>query len=427
MPKLIAPLTDMAIRKLKHPTGEGVPHFVAVGGVSGLLIQITPNGGKSWVLRTVIGGKRHSMGLGSLQLVSLALAREKAREAKLAIIEGRDPIGERKAAKKTLTASAAKLTFAKTIDAWDKEHPKQFGSEKHRKIWLASVRDIADLQAMRIDQITEQDVWNALQPLIGRAPDTARRVRRRIAEILAWAAVEKQREGENPAATEWIIRKLKNVVGKLDAKPQPALQIEEAPRWWSTVQKMEGTDFQLVKLIALTAVRSAEACGARWEEFDLDKGLWVVPKERVKGGKEDNYVPLSTAAIALIKALPRLHDELLFPTGKGTPKSPEYSRGAMKLVHEADIEAGNAGFIDAKTGEEAVPHGFRSTFRNWAGQQGFSRELAELALAHEFGSAVERAYRRDSYIEQRRPMMEAWANHFEGRKMADNILEMRRG
>lgn len=442
MPKRAKELSALEVKRLEYPHDEKVakgnkllPFYKPVGGVAGLHLQLTPGEGKSWVFRYAVEAgadqqgkkkyKRRSLGLGSYPEVSLAEARDRAREAKAAIREGRDPIKERRAARAALAAEVAKLTFAKAVDGWDHDHPNKFGSDKHRQIWLASVRGVVGLQQMQVDQIEQEDIWRFLEPIAERTPDTARRIRGRIEEVLDWAEDERQREGPNPAATGWLKRKLSAKTAGAKVTHRPALQVHDAPRWWSALCKLDGIGSRALEFMALTASRSGEARGARWDEIDIAKGVWTVPAARMKM-KRDHSVPLPVDAIRLLKALPR-QSELIFPASRGGEMSDVTPIATMKRLHEADLKAGGKGFFDKDSGRPAVPHGLRSTFRVWAGQQGFSREHAELALAHQFGDAVEQAYQRDIYTEQRRHMMEAWAAYLAGRQCTGKVVELRHG
>ena len=442
MPKRVKELSAIEVKRLEYPHEEFLakgnqllPIFKAVGGVAGLQLQITSGEGKSWIYRYAVengtdkaGGKRYkrrSLGLGSYPEVGVAEARDRARQAKALIRDGIDPIKARKAARAALAAEIARMTFAQAIDGWEKEYPNKFGSERHRLAWLASVRSIDGLQNLQVDQIEQEDIWRCLEPLSNSSADTARRVRGRIAEVLDWAEDEKQRSGPNPASTGWLKRKLTAKATGTPVTHRPALRVEDARRWWAALRKLEGTGSRVVEFLALTAARSGEARGATWDEIDLDKGIWTVPAARMKM-KRDHIVPLPVAAVSMLAALPRL-GELVFPAARGGIMSDMTPTATMRRLHEADLSAGGKGFFDKDSGRPAVPHGLRSTFRQWAGQQGFNREHAELALAHQFGDAIEQAYQRDIYTEQRRPMMEAWANHLLGRKASDNIVEIRRG
>lgn len=432
MPKRVKELSALEVKRLEYPHEEMqakgnklLPVFKAVGGVAGLQLQLTPGEGKSWILRYSMGGKRRSMGLGPYPEVSVAEARDRAREAKAKLRDGRDPIQEQKDLRRARDAEAQRLSFSKAIDGWDREHPNEFSSDKHRKIWLSSVRNVKGLQDLRVDRITQEDIWRCLEPIAKQTPDTARRLRGRIEKVLAWAEDEKQREGENPASTGWLKRKLTAKVKGAKTENFPALQVEDAPRFIAALRKLDGNGSRALEFVMLTAARSGEARGARWDEIDLDKAVWTVPAARMKM-KRDHSVPLPVDAVNLLKAMPRT-SELIFPAPRGGELSDVVMTATMKRMQEAEEKAGRVGFVDKETGRRAVPHGMRSCFRVWAGQRGYSREHAELALAHQFGDAVEQAYQRDIYTEQRRPMMAAWADYLAGRSQAGNVVELKRG
>lgn len=430
MPKIAKEMKAAEVRNLKHP-GHGGNAKVAVGGVPGLVLQITPTGAKSWLLRTSFGGKRKAIGLGNFPAIGLAQARERAVEALDQIRQGIDPIADRKAVRAALDAAEAKITFAEAIDGWDREHPNKFSSDKHRLIWLNSVRAVEGLQDMKVDQITEEDVWRHLEPIAERTADTARRVRGRIAEVLDWAEDEKQRSGPNPANSGWLKRKLKAKTAGAVTQNQPALQMDDAPRWFEALRQLDGVGSRALEFAALTAVRSGDVRGALWAEIDVGKGTWTIPTARMKM-RRPHVVPLSAPALALLKELPVMN-ELVFSAPRGGKLSDATLSAAMKRMHAADLKAGNRGFFDAEVRlyeqsvdgnmvdagpAPAVPHGLRSTFRDWCGTDGVPRELSELSLAHKFGNEVEQRYARNPLVEKRRPVMERWAAFLNGEAVA---------
>lgn len=440
MPKVAKTMTAVEVRNLKHPGHAGNAKF-AVGGVPGLVLQITPTGAKSWLLRTSVGGRRKAIGLGNFPAIGLAQARERAVEALDQIRQGIDPIAERQAVRAALAAAQAKITFAEAIDGWNREHPNKFTSEKHRLIWLNSVRAVEGLQGMRVDQITEEDVWRYLEPVAERTADTARRVRGRIASVLDWAEDAKQRSGPNPANTGWLKRKLKAKTAGAVEQNWPALQMDDAQRWFHALRQLEGTGSRALEFLAMTAVRSNDVRGALWDEVDLAKATWTVPAARIKGRIETkrlHVVPLSPPALTLLKELPVIN-ELIFPAPRGGKLSDATLGKTMKRMHAADLKAGNRGFFDAEVrlyldddnGNKvdagpapAVPHGLRSLFRDWCGTHEVPRELSELSLAHKFGNEVEQAYARNPLTERRRPVMEGWAAFLRG-EADDNVVQFR--
>lgn len=441
MPKRVKELSALEVKRLEYPMDEMVakgnklmPVFKAVGGVPGLQLQLTPGGGKSWIFRysTSVNGKqkRRSMGLGSYPTYGVAEARERARSAVRKLDNAEDPIKAKRAQKLKLQAETAKPTFAQAVKSWSSENPHEFTSGKYRQAWLNSVYAVEALQDVYVDQIDDRLVWNALQGQAKRSPDLASRVQKRIATVLRWAAGERHITGENPADTEWLKGKFKAKLKGVEKKRRPALQLADAPRWWAALQEREGTGSRALEFLALTATRSGDVRGMTWAEVDLDKGVWTIPAHRLKiKSKGDHSVPLPVAAMELLAALPRMAGaDLVFPAMRGGTLSDMTISKAMKTIHEKDIQKGGSGYLDKESGNPAVPHGLRATFRTWAGEQGFSREHAELALAHVFGDDTERAYQRSAYTEQRRPMMEAWVGFLGGQEATGgNVVEMRHG
>lgn len=440
MPRRVKELSAIEVKRLEYPHDEMIkkgnkllPIYKAVGGVPGLQLQLTPGGGKSWIYRYSVNvagkQKRKSLGLGSYPTYGVAEARDRAREAVRLLGEGEDPVKVQRAKRLKLKAETAKPTFSKAVQGWAKDNPHEFSNDKYRQAWLNSVYAMKPLQDAYVDQIDDRQVWNAIKDTASRSPDLAARVQRRIAAVLRWAAGERHIAGENPADTEWLKGKVKAELKGVQKKRRPSLQMADAPRWWVALKHREGTGSRALEFLALTATRSGDVRGMIWSEVDLDKGLWTIPAQRLKiKSKGDHTVPLPVAAVELLAALPRLDGvELVFPAMRGGMLSDMTISKAMKDMHANDIKKGGAGFVDVESGKPAVPHGLRATFRTWAGEQGFSREHAELALAHVFGDDTERAYQRSAYTEQRRPMMEAWAGFLAGKATGGNVVEMRHG
>lgn len=415
MPRQAKELTALEVKRLTYEEisgrDHGLPVFKAVGGVAGLHLQLTDGKGRSWVFRySLPGGRRRSTGLGAYPEVGLAEARQAAREAKDLIKQGIDPLREKADKKKTLEAELNRMTFAKAINGWEREHPHQFTSDKHRSTWLASVRDLTNLQALQVDCITRDDIWAALELKTKTAADTASRIRGRIEAVLNYAEDENQLTRPNPAAEGWLKRKLKAKTAGIKKGHRPALAVLDAPRWFAGLRERDGVGSRALEFLALTGVRSGEVRGAVWSEIDLDAARWTIPAERMKM-KRGHIVPLSTDAQQLITSLPHL-GQYIFTAPRGGQLSDMTLSAGMKRIHDDD----GIGFVDPESGDRAVPHGLRSTFRIWAGQRGYNREYAELALAHQIGNAVEQAYQRDTYVDLRRPMMQAWADYLQSRE-----------
>jgi integrase len=438
MPKRVKEMGALEVKRLEYPHEEMeakgnrlLPVFRAVGGVPGLQLQLTPGGGKSWIYRysVEVNGKykRRSMGLGSYPTYGVAEARDRAREAVRLLDEGKDPIKEQRALKAKSNAEALKPTFKQAVESWADANPHEFTSEKYRQAWLNSVYAVEPLQNEYVDQLDDRQIWKALESVVERSPDLAARVRGRMAAVLRWAAGERHITGENPADTDWIKGKVSAVLKGVKKQRQPSLRVGDAPRWWDALRDREGMGARALEFLALTATRSGDVRGMTWSE--VEGAVWTIPAERLKiKNKGDHNVPLPEAAIALLKSLPRMEGtDLVFPAPRGGQMSDMTIRKAMLSLHEADLKASGPGYLDAHSHRPATPHGLRATCRTWAGEQGFSREHAELALAHVFGDDTERAYQRSTYTEQRRPMMEAWAGFLLGKAPGGNVVEMRHG
>lgn len=417
MPKVVKELSALEVKRLEHP-GRGRNVTFAVGGVAGLLLQVTSINGKSWLLRTTVGVQRREFGLGPYPEVSLSQARDKAREIKERIRQGIDPAAEREAARKALIASQRRMTFADAVDGALEARLDSFKNAKHRDQWRSTLTTYAIpvLGEMTVDEITVQDVLRVLEPIWSSKTETASRLRGRIEAVLTWATVAGHRKGDNPARWAGNLKELLPAASKVAKKGNhPALQIDDAPRWFAALREREGTGARALEFAALTAARSQEVRGARWEEIDLGAALWIVPAARMKMDRE-HRVPLTPEAVALLKVLPRDDENpLVFPAPRGGEMSDMTLSAAMKRLHEADAKDGGSGFLDRVSKRPAVPHGLRSTFRDWAAERtNYPGEMAETALAHRVSNAVEAAYRRGDMIEKRRVMMAKWAAHLSG-------------
>lgn len=392
----------------------------AVGGVSGLYLQITPNNGRTWLLRSKVGSSRREIGLGGYPDVTLSMARDRAREIKDQVRRGIDPVEERKAAKSALIAAQRRgLTFAEATDRYLAAKLDAFGNSKHRQQWRSTLQTYAipDLGPVRVQDIAVQDVLRVLEPMWHEKTETASRLRGRIESVLAWATVSGHRVGDNPARWAGNLKELLPAPAKVAKVGNlPALQINDADRWFAALRERKGTSNRALEFAALTVVRSQEVRGAKWDEVDINSATWTIPASRMKMGRE-HRVPLSPIALEILEALPRFeNNSLVFPSKRGGQLSNMSLSAAMRKLHTSDLEAGGHGFIDRVSKRPAVPHGLRSTFRDWAAERtSFPGEMAELALAHKISNAVEAAYRRGDMLEKRRMMMAAWAAHLSGR------------
>jgi integrase len=255
-----------------------------------------------------------------------------------------------------------------------------------------------------------------------------------VEAILTWATVSGHREGDNPAAWRGNLKELLPAPGKVaKAQHHPALAPGDVPRWWLALAQREGMAARALQFLTLTAARSGEVRGMTWEEIEpgnltdtkITGGVWTIPASRMKNGRE-HRVPLTVEAVDLLKSLHRLEDSpLVFFAPRGGMLSDMSISAVMRRMQEAQVKAGGDSYLDPQTKRPAVPHGLRSTFRQWAAERGYPRDMAEIALAHFIGSEVERAYQRSDMLERRRAMMDDWAGFLRGEAVpAENVVRL---
>jgi integrase len=396
-------LSAVALSKLS-------PGLYPDGG--GLYLQVTKRGARTWVYRFMLHGRAREMGLGPLHIVPLAEAREKARGARKLRHEGIDPIEARKAKQtEDRLAAATAMTFRECAERYIEAHKPGWKNTKHAKQWPSTLETYVYpvFGLLPVQAVDVGLVMKVLEPIWRTKPETASRVRGRIESILDWAAVRGYRKGENPARWRGHLDKLLPGRGKVrKVEHHPALPYTEMGDFISTLHEQEGVGARALEFLVLTATRTGEVIGARWEEVDLAKGVWTVPGERMKAGKE-HRVPLSGRALEIVEEMKadQVNDHpFVFPGGRaGRPLS---NMAMLKLL-------GRMGRDDL------TAHGFRSTFRDWAAEMThFPSEVVEMALAHTVSDKVEAAYRRGDLFEKRRELMEAWARYCETRPR-DNV------
>lgn len=265
MPRIAKELSALDVKRLTHPGTPGNSNF-AVGGVAGLLLQITPAGGRSWLLRVSIGGKRREIGLGGFPDVTLAQARDRAREAKDKIRRGIDPVEERKAVRASLAAARRRgMTFAEAVERYLAAKLDAFRNSKHRQQWENTLKQYAlpDLGPMLVQDIAVQDVLRVLEPIWKSKTETASRLRGRIEAVLSWATVSGHRTGDNPARWAGNLKELLPAASKVAKNDnQPALQLDDAPRWFAALRARDGIGSRALEFAALCASRSQEVRGA---------------------------------------------------------------------------------------------------------------------------------------------------------------------
>jgi integrase len=360
--------------------------------------------------------------LGSYPEVSLAEARRQALDLRHHIRAGNDPVEERKAERAARAAETLeRTTFEEAFLRYFEEKVQdELSNPKHVKQWKSTITAYAFpvIGDKSVSSITMEDVLAVLRPIWSTKTETASRVRQRIEAVLDWSRAMGYREGENPARWKGNLQQVLPAPGKIQKSGtrQPTVALDEAADWFVTLQSREGTAARALEFLTLTASRSGEIRGATWDEIDLTKQLWTIPADRMKAGRE-HRVPLSSVAVDLLKGLPRHKGcPYVFPSPRDGQMSDMTISAVMRRMQADEVKVGRAGFLDPQSRKPAVPHGLRSTFRDWAAERtNYPRELAEVALAHNVGSEVERAYRRGDMIEKRREMMEDWARFVLGR------------
>ena len=391
MPKIAKELSALDIKRLSRPGRH------AIGCISGLLIVVKESGAKSWILRTMIGGRRCSIGLGPYPEISLSEARNKARAYKQDIREGIDPLAEKRRIKASLTRQNGRITFVEVARLCHEKKIEGFKNAKHGKDWISSVNRYAVplIGKLPVDEIDLHHILKIIEPIWTTKTETASRLRQRLEQILAFATVCGYRKGDNPARWKGHIDAILPKPSKIKkVKHFPALDWREIGAFMADLRKRDGMGARCLEWIVLTACRSGEARPATWDEIDVERCVWTIPADRMKTGKE-HKVPLVADAVKLINSLPKFQGiNYIFAAPRGGPLS-DMSVSAVCRRMQVD----------------AVPHGFRSTFRDWCAEStNFPREVAEQALAHAIGNQVEAAYRRGDLFEKRRKLMLAWTS-----------------
>lgn len=399
-------LGPLAVQRLSEPGMH------AVGGVAGLYLQILPSGGRSWVLRATVGGRRRDMGLGGFPDVTLAGARDAARRARAMIDEGVDPIEDRRARQAALKAASAKvITFKQAAQAYIDAHGDSWRNAKHRQQWENTLETYAypKIGALSVRDIEVAHVLSVLEPIWKTRTETATRLRGRIERIMGWATSRGHREGLNPARwRDHLDQQLPAPTRIATTRHHAALPFGEMGGFMERLRSSAGMGARALEFAILTAARSGEVRGATWSEIDLGRAIWTVPGERMKMGRE-HRVPLSPQAVELLKALPRVAgSDLVFPAPRGGPLSDMTLTAVLRRM-EVPVTA----------------HGFRSTFRDWAAERtNYPRDAAEMALAHAIGDKVEAAYRRGDLFEKRTRMMADWARYISTPAPAGQVISL---
>ena len=420
MPKITKELTTLQVEKIK---AEGLH---AVGGAAGLYLRVKGKS-RSWMLYATIAGQRRKIGLGSYPTVSIAEARNQARELHNQINNGGNPINERQKAKAQAVTEAAKgKTFRECAEAYIMANRAGWKNAKHAQQWentlamyvypIISKLPVADIDTGLVLEILQQPVKtkDGIKPLWEAKTETASRLRGRMESVLQWAKVRGFRMGENPA--DWKTLKYtlpaKNKVQKVEHFA--ALPYTEVGAFMVELRKRVGMSPRALEFAILTATRSGEVRGATWDEIDFAARVWTIPAERMKAGKE-HRVPLSDAATRLLESLPRYEGiNYVFSAPKGGAMSDMALTMVLRRMERGDLTA----------------HGFRSTFRDWAGETtAYPREVVEHALAHQLKDKAEAAYQRGDLLARRAQLMADWAKYcdtVQSAKGGDNVVPIRK-
>ncbi len=417
MPKKAKELSALAVGRLVDP---GL-HFV--GGVAGLSLQVTDTGARSWILRATVGDVRRDIGLGGFPDVTLAGARDAARVTRVKIREGINPVEERKALQRALIAAReSEITFSQAAAAYIKSKESGWKNDKHRQQWENTLERYAQpvIGKMLVRNIEQSHVLKILEPIWEVKTETASRVRGRIESVLDWAKGRGYRSGDNPA--EWKGNlKAQLAAPKKVSKPVhlSALPYQQINAFLVALRKQPGVAARSVEFAILTAARSGEVRGAKWSE--IDGTLWTIPADRMKAEKE-HWVPLSDRALELLRDLSRTKGcDLVFPSAKCTVLSDMALTAVLRRMNTEPL------WVDG-TGKTITVHGFRSTFRDWAGETTlYPREVIEHALAHQLSDKAEAAYARGTLLAKRRLLMTDWGQFVsKAPKSADVVAIMRK-
>jgi integrase len=410
MGKKIDRLTAKSVEKIKepgyHPDGDG------------LYLQVSASLTKSWVFIYTLNGRTPEMGLGAYPVVSLVKAREKRNAGRGLLADGMDPIEHRDALRAQQALQKANtLSFEQCATKMIDSHMAGWKNPKHIQQWKNTLTTYAGpvIGKKPVQEVDTQHIREVLEPIWTSKPETASRVRGRIEQVLDWAKVRNYRTGENPARWRGHLDKLLPRKSKVHTvKHQPALPYVKINLFIEALRQQPGIAARAVEFAVLTAMRSGEVRGAKSAEFDLDEAVWAVPAVRMKM-KRPHRVPLTPRAVEIVRDRLKANPdaEYVFPNSRnGKPLS---DMALTTVLRRMNVK-----------GEEAVVHGFRSTFRDWVAEQtNHQRELAEFALAHKLPSEVEGAYLRSDMFEKRRKLMRDWQRYIDRPQVAGKVLPMR--
>ncbi len=418
MPKVARELSPVAVRRLLSKPGVH-----AVGGVRGLYLQVTNARARSWILRaTGPDGRRREFGIGSYPEVTLASARERAREMRDAIDHGVDPVAEKRAARHAaIAARVGALTFKEAAERVLAVKVREFRNPKHAAQWRSTLETYAFpvLGALPVADVTTAHVLEVLEPLWTTKTETAGRLRLRIEAVIDAASASGVRLPDgNPA--RWrghLAHHLPKPSRVARKRKQPSLPHARVPEFMRDLRRRDGTTARALEFAILTATRSGAVRGATWAEVDLRAKTWTIPATRagvkaIGDAPPDVEIALADDAVKLLRALPRGEPGDLVFRRHGEPLSENAFGSLLARMHDEHVAAGGAGYVDPKLpgSPRITQHGFRATFRTWAADEtDYDDAIAELALGHRVGNGVVQAYRRTTLLEKRRALARDWA------------------
>ncbi len=387
----------------------------------GLQLLVKKSGARSWVFRFMMEGRSRDIGLGAAtgpDAISLAQARDKAIDLRRLVQSGVDPLKERARidAEQQAEAQAAHIagiTFKASAEAYLAAHSDSWKNAKHRAQWPSTLKAYVYpvMGDLPVAEISTEHVMAVLEPIWKAKPETASRVRGRIETILDAAKARGYREGENPARWRGHIALMLPARSRLSRGKHPALPYDGVNSFIADLQSRDATAGLALEFTILTAVRSGETIDAVWDEVDMKNATWTIPAERMKAGKE-HRIPLSDRAIEILESTKTRGSSYLFSGSNGGKLSNMAMAMMIRRMHEANVNAGQQGYIDSKQDRVATVHGFRSSFRDWAAERtGYSHEVCEMALAHVIANQAEAAYRRGDLFDKRRKLMDSWAKY----------------
>src|SRR6516225_9278993 len=406
----------LTAKKVEHLSRRGMH---ADGG--GLYLQVAEGGSKSWLFRYKLHGRARWRGIGSLRDVSLEDAREKATDARKLRRDGGDPIQAKREAEDAARIEVAKaITFGAAAKRFIKANRAGWKNAKHANQWGMTLLGIdkngkptkndycKTIRDLPIGAIDTTLVLRIIEPIWASKTETASRIRSRIEQVIDAAKAKGEFKGENPARWKGHLDNLLPATSKVrKVRNHPALPYRQLPDFMRKLRDRDGVAAAALEFQIRTAVRPGNAVAARWEHLDRQQAVWTIPAALMKSDAE-HKVPLSKAALAVLNRMEALKDgsEYIFPNTKGKPLSDASTAAVIDRMNEPERR-----WIDPKLDREVVPHGFRSSFRDWAAEHGYDDPVAEAALAHKVSDEVVAAYRRTTFFDLRKRMMEDWADY----------------